>query len=144
MCCSILLVEFLNLRDRKHQLDQSALPTIADFIQRNTGSATSLSGNQDPMTSGRSQPDVLPVRNYVLFRTGKASPMVEKALQLYGAEHLSAEQQERLRALAKRLEADPVAGAAPAKEELEVLVSHYRCSCRPICSLTIHCLCSLC
>jgi hypothetical protein len=62
----------------KHQLDQGALQTIAEFIQTNAGvgSAPSpaASGNVDPLTRTRELPDVLPVRAPILFTNGNSKP----------------------------------------------------------------------
>ena len=68
----------------KHQIDQGALQTIAEFIQKNAGvsnDAMPAIGNADPLTRTREVPDVLPVRQYVLFTTGKSAPIIAKVCE---------------------------------------------------------------
>jgi hypothetical protein len=43
----------------------------------------------DPLTRGRALPDVLPVRDYVLFRSGAPEPIIAKMLELHGNAALS-------------------------------------------------------
>jgi phospholipase A-2-activating protein len=95
----------------KHQIDQGALPTIADFIVRNTGAKiTANPMSIDPLTRGRALPDVLPVRDYVLFRSGAPEPIVAKLLELHGNATLSAADKALLQQLGAALA--PNGGAA--------------------------------
>jgi hypothetical protein len=88
----------------QHQIDQEALPTVVSFIVRNTGAVIKASAaSVDPLTRGRAMPDVLPVREFALFKAGEPAPMIAKALELHGAAHLSAPQQALLRDVGERL-----------------------------------------